>query len=189
MTDEAATHLPESYWVLPGQFLAGEYPGHYDQEQTRLRLDKLLEAGIDTFIDLTRPDELQPYESILKEQAHAYGREVAYQRHPILDRGLPSAEQMTETLNAIDAALAHGGKVYVHCWGGVGRTGTTVGCFLVRHGRTGRQAMEQIAEWWQAMPKNEFYPRSPETDEQVQFILDWNEAGNEHGPLGGTGPA
>ncbi len=26
------------------------------------------------------------------------------------------------------------GAVYVHCWGGVGRTGTVVGCWLLRHG-------------------------------------------------------
>ena len=31
--------------------------------------------------------------------------------------------------------------MYLHCWGGVGRTGTVVGCWLVRHGRTGDEAL------------------------------------------------
>ena len=41
---------------------------------------------------------------------------------------------MTRILDDVDAALADGGAVYVHCWGGIGRTGTVVGCWLVRHG-------------------------------------------------------
>jgi rhodanese/phosphatase family protein len=173
--DASRTSLPESYWVLPGRLLAGEYPGRFEAEETRRRMEALLEAGIDTFIDLTRPDELPSYVAILEEQARLRARQVSYQRHPILDRGLPSREGMTATLNAMDLALSKGSGVYVHCWGGVGRTGTTVGCFLVRHGRTGAQALEQIAEWWQAIPKNRVYPRSPETDEQMQFILEWKE--------------
>jgi protein tyrosine phosphatase len=82
---------------------------------------------------------------------------------------------MIATLNILDEALSKGHNVYLHCWGGIGRTGTTVGCYLVRHGKTGQQALDQIAEWWQDVPKRVFYPRSPQTDAQVQFILDWKE--------------
>ena len=32
----------------------------------------------------------------------------------------------------------------MHCWGGVGRTGTTVGCWLVRHGRSGTEALAEL---------------------------------------------
>ena len=35
--------------------------------------------------------------------------------------------------------------VYVHCWGGIGRTGTVVGCWLVRHGMTGDEALAEFA--------------------------------------------
>ena len=50
------------------------------------------------------------------------------------------------------------GGVYVHCWGGIGRTGTTVGCWFVRHGRTGDQALAEIAERWQWMEKAIRFP-------------------------------
>jgi hypothetical protein len=174
MTNHALP-ISESYWVIPGQFLAGEYPGRFGEEQTRLRLDSLLEAGIDTFIDLTQPGELPPYLTILNEQARIYEREVNYLNFPILDRGLPTHTEMIAILNGLDDALSNGHKVYIHCWGGVGRTGTTVGCYLVRHGKTGNEALEQIAVWWQYVPKHLSFPRSPETDLQGQYILDWKE--------------
>jgi Cyclin-dependent kinase inhibitor 3 (CDKN3) len=168
--------FPESYWVLPGRFLAGEYPiRSFTDDQARLRLDTLLEAQIDTFVDLTQLGELQPYLSLLQEQARVYERKVNYLRYPILDLGLPACAEMVATLNGLDDALSNGHQVYLHCWGGIGRTGTTVGCYLVRHGKTGQQALDQIAEWWQDVPKRQFYPRSPQTDAQVQFILDWKE--------------
>lgn len=172
---ETPLPLAESYWVIPGHFLAGEYPGNFDEEGTRRRLDALLEAGLDTFINLTRPDELPSYEKSLNEQARLYERTLTCHNFPIADRGLPTASQMTAILDTIDAALAANHKVYLHCWGGVGRTGTAVGCYLVRHGRTGAQALEQLAAWWREVPKRSVYPRSPETDEQVGFILDWQK--------------
>ncbi len=174
--------ISESYWVLPGRFLAGEYPGRFDAEQTRRRIDAFLESGIDTFIDLTESDELETYLPILREQASAYGAKVEYHHFPIRDFGLPQREEMTRILDAIDDALTKGHKIYLHCWGGVGRTGTTVGCYLVRHGMKGQQALDQIAAWWRGVPKSAVHPRSPETKEQVQFILEWSEpASQENG--------
>jgi hypothetical protein len=167
--------FPESYWVIPGRFLAGEYPGRFDEGETRRRLDALLEQGCASFIDLTTPGELPPYLPVLEDLARARGTGIEYRRFPIDDRGLPTPGRMTEILDAIDASLAGGRPVYLHCWGGVGRTGTTVGCYLVRHGRSGAQALDRLAEWWLEVPKRSAYPRSPETDEQVQFILGWRE--------------
>lgn len=165
--------IPESYWVLPGRFLAGQYPGGFVEDKVRLRLDGFLAAGIDTFLDLTGGNELPPYEAVLREQARIYEKEVRVLHFPITDFGLPTRSGMTATLDAIDNALAAGRKVYVHCWAGVGRTGTVVGCYLVRHGRSGAQALAQIAEWWANDPRRDRYKRSPETDAQVKFILDW----------------
>lgn len=161
------TPILESYWVVPGKFLAGEYPLHKDVEESTRRIAGFLDAGIDTFIDLTEAGELIPYEPFLR------GHAITCHRFAIGDYGLPSKEKMTTILDTIDAALATGHKVYVHCWGGVGRTGTTVGCYLVRHGMTGSQALGQLAHWWRNVPKSARFPRSPETDAQVKFILDW----------------
>src|SRR5687768_16100150 len=126
----------ESYWVEPGRFLAGEYPGGFGVEAARPRIEAFLNSGINTFIDLTQPHELTPYEGILKEQARIREMDAAYHRFAIRDHYIPSRETMTHILDTIDEALHLGRNVYVHCYGGIGRAGTTVGCYLVRHGQT-----------------------------------------------------
>jgi hypothetical protein len=169
------TPIRESYWVVPGRFLAGEYPGSFEAQTARWRVGAFLEAGINAFIDLTQPGELVPYEPILEQEAETRGLKISYQRFPIRDGGLPAPELAARTLDAIDNAMDAGKQVYVHCWGGVGRTGTIIGCHLVRHGLSGQQALDRIAQWWAQSPKLVRYPRSPETDQQVRFILDWRE--------------
>jgi hypothetical protein len=165
----------ESYWVEPGKFLAGEYPGDFKPETTRKRVDALLEAGFNTFIDLTRPNETIPYIRTLLEQAKYYDIEVQHHSYPIGDFGLPTPEKMMKILNTLDKSLLAGRRVYLHCWGGIGRTGTTVGCYLVRHGKTGEEALHQLAEWWKSVPKSQIHVHSPETRAQADFILKWNE--------------
>jgi len=167
--------ISESYWVEPGRFLAGEYPGQYTTESTQQRIDALLEAGFDTFIDLTRPNETVPYYRILLEEAKIYEMKVERYNFPIGDFGLPIPETMMSILDTIDTALQNGKKIYLHCWGGIGRTGTTVGCYLVRRGRTGEEALKQLAEWWRSVPKSHIHQHSPETLDQVQFIRKWVE--------------
>lgn len=163
----------ESYWVIPGQFLAGEYPGRYAENMTEQRIDAFLQAGFTAFIDLTSSGELPEYAKILKEQARHYQVDVSHQRFSISDFGLPTPEKMTEILDTLDSALNNGEKVYLHCWGGIGRTGTVVGCYLVRQGYSGEKALALLADCWQTVPKSLLNPRSPETDAQRAFILNW----------------
>lgn len=167
--------VPESYWVIPGQFLAGEYPLREDIEESAQRIKAYLDSGIDTFINLTEAGELVPYEVFLLESAQNRSINITCYRFPIVDYGLPSKETMKTILDTIDDALAKKHKIYIHCWGGVGRTGTTVGCYLVRHGMTGAEALEQIAEWWRNVPKSASFPQSPETKAQQRFILNWKD--------------
>ena len=80
---------------------------------------------------------------------------------------------MDRILDAIDHALAGGKSVYVHCWGGVGRTGTVVGCYLVRHGATGSSALDTLARLWSGVEKCHRMPHCPETAAQRRFVADW----------------
>ena len=171
--DSRPVPIPNSYWLPGTRILAGEYPGARDARATSARLELFLDAGITSFIDLTRPGELAPYEPSLREMAAGRGLEVHYQRLPITDFSVPTPEFMHRILDLIEAEHAAGRTVYVHCWGGVGRTGTVVGCHLVRSGLDGKAALARLAELWRTVEKCDWCPDSPESDEQRAFVLDW----------------
>jgi hypothetical protein len=164
----------DTYWVIPGKLIAGEYPGTrliYDPLLAR-KLDYLLEHKVSYFLDLTEPGELTPYDEKLFEEAGWMGYQVEYHRFPIPDYGVPSRVKMNELLDTLDAAMQAGQVVYLHCWGGIGRTGTLVGCYLVRHGLTGEQALARLAALRSGLP--DAWRRSPESDSQWQMVLEWN---------------
>jgi predicted aconitase with swiveling domain len=161
-----------SYWAGE-RLLAAEYPGHWDDDVARRRLQAYLDSGVTCFIDLTEEGELVPYDHLLPAHA-ADGRRIIYQRMAIRDLGLPrSPEFMAAILDKIDHGIAAGHTVCIHCWGGIGRTGTVVGCHLVRHGRNGDQALAEIAHHWQTVEKRSRHPRSPEMPEQMAYVRLW----------------
>jgi len=169
--DEIRKFLSDAYWVVPDVFLAGPYPEGWGEESVRRKIDTLIETGIALFVNLTRPGELQPYEEILYQQARVYGKDVEHWRAPIIDLGVPNSDQMTTILDIIDDAINDSRHVYVHCHAGIGRTGTIVGCYLVRHGMDPEIALDQIAKWREDLPTGFF--SSPENDDQRNMILNW----------------
>jgi len=171
------SNLPNknTYYVIPDLFLAGEYPGASTINETRDRIKEYLACGVNFYIDLTEERELMPYEDLLRLEAEKMKLPVEYYRMSIRDLSVPDKELMTEILDTIDNAISKNKKAYVHCWGGVGRTGTVVGCHLVRNGKTGEKALEQIAIWWQEVEKIYWHPTSPQTKEQRDYIRCWNE--------------
>lgn len=166
-----------TYWVVPGKLIAGEYPGNDSEQATRTKLRRYLDCGITFFLDLTQEGEKMPYESIVMDEAATRGVDVKYVRLPIQDFGIPTLARMEEILDAVDEANATGHSVYVHCRGGIGRTGTTVGCYLVRKGNTGQDALREVNRLFQNSGRSRESYRSPETDAQEAFVRGWHEQG------------
>jgi hypothetical protein len=83
-----------------------------------------LNVGVRHFIGLTEFGELIPYEAILSEESRSANITATFQRFPIRDVSVPrNAVHLGEILLTIDRRIREGGAVFVHCWGGVGRTG------------------------------------------------------------------
>lgn len=94
-------------------------------------------------------------------------------RFPIQDVSIPvSAESVKELVRQILGILKENerNKMYIHCWGGVGRTGTIVGCLLShQHDYDYKKAMNALKKAFSDCPKSA-YRHTPETQEQCDFI-------------------
>ncbi len=156
--------IPRSYRVGEWPLFAGAYPGSDGDADAEAEVTALCGAGVDLFFDLTEFGELEPY-------AHLLPGGIEHRRFPIPDFTVPRPGYAAQILDELASVLAGGKTVYVHCWGGRGRTGTLVGCWLVRHGLRGRDALETIARWRQGLPDARL--ASPETAEQRDLVLRW----------------
>lgn len=158
-----------AWWAEPGRLLAGEYPGSDDPDHRDLKLALLADAGIDTIIDLTREDDhLQPYGDAWKKLGETRGRRLERIHHPIRDLGVTTPEGYDAILADIDAALAADRGVYVHCWGGVGRTGTVVGIHYLSRGADAEGALGKIRRARQGTRKA--HRPAPEMPCQIEAI-------------------
>jgi protein-tyrosine phosphatase len=167
--------IVNTYWVIPSEFLAGEHPVELEERMTVERLTALLDAGIRTFVNLTQEREkMQTYFGHLHTMAIDRQIKIENLQIPIPDRGIPSIECMKSILDAIDNSFANKNPVFVHCFAGVGRTGTVVGCYLKRHGQAKRQdVIKKISGLRRLMPGGR--EASPHTPEQIQFVKNWEE--------------
>ncbi|MBK8932657.1 MAG: dual specificity protein phosphatase family protein [Chloroflexi bacterium] len=177
-----ALPTPDSYEVIfdgltavppHGRLLAGEYPSAPTQAKAEAKLARFLDTGVTFFLDLTEAGEyqLREYATAVQAKATARGQQVTHHRQAVPDMSAPSATQMTKILDTLDTALENGETVYVHCFGGIGRTGTVIGCWLVRHGLTGEEALANIAAWRANTPDG--HRTSPETNLQRQMVHRW----------------
>ena len=158
--------------------MAGPYPGEKQEAEAIRSLTELIDAGVTFFLDLTHPkgastDPLEPYEHLLHRLPD--GRQAGYARRSIDDLGVPDIQSMARLQAQISGLITNGEVPYIHCWGGVGRTGTVVGCRLVEQGMSGEEAIAHVAALRVGL-ENADKP-SPENELQMAFIRDWKRTG------------
>jgi protein tyrosine phosphatase len=182
------TQLP-FYWVVPQRLAAGPYPGAAEPAGCTTKLQALLEQGVRAFVDLTEPGEvsrlgpLAPYQGQLKELSETTEVPTRYRRFAVADLSVPTPLSMLQILDHLDAEVAAGRPMYLHCLGGKGRTGTVVGCYLLRHASrllprvepvSPQIALEQIVR----LRATQGIPAaldSPQTVSQFEFVRAWAE--------------
>ncbi|MFN7629174.1 MAG: hypothetical protein ACK5PZ_20300, partial [Pirellula sp.] len=61
----------------------------------------------------------------------------------------------------------------VHCYGGIGRTGTVVSCWLLRHGYATNQNVFEILRELRQADEERAWRDAPENEKQKSFVLQW----------------
>ncbi len=174
----SAPPITSSYWVVPRSLLAGAYPGDPDPAEHHEKVQLLVDAGIRTFVNLMEEDETNragepfvPYQDLAVKLCP----EVTCLRYPIQDLSAPPVPQMASILDAIDNSVKVGKPAYVHCWGGVGRTGVVIGCWLLRHGLAKPSDVLAVLMRLRKQDRERGNRVSPETDRQQKFVRQWRE--------------
>jgi ADP-ribosylglycohydrolase len=171
---EAPAPLPRSYWVLPGKLLAGGYPGRGrggspagtepGDSLPGAALNVLVGAGVDAFLDLTSPGEDLGVPPYAVPPGSAFVRRGA----PLEDMSADD-RAVGRAVAELESLLAAGKTVYMHCVGGLGRTGTIVGSYLVGKGLV---APGEAVSLLKALRAGTDKPEadSPQTEEQRRLV-------------------
>jgi protein-tyrosine phosphatase len=123
------TGRPSYYfgWITPSILLGGQ--------PARKVWATLIRRGITGVINLR-----QEYDY----RAEVGGLALRYLYLPTVDNTAPSQAHIHQGVEFLEEELGKGGKVYVHCWEGLGRSPTLVAAYLVKTGLTPDEAWKMI---------------------------------------------
>ena len=168
----------KTYWILPSKLMAGAYPAHPKNGEHRKIISALIECGITDFINLVLDDETgmggTSFRGYIKDYRDTapIGMNPVMHKFPIPDEEVPDVTYMIQILNKVDELLKLGRVPYIHCWGGKGRTGTVVGCWLVRNRYAAQEgALFRLKEL--TAEQMEFFWHTPNTPEQQEYVTAW----------------
>jgi hypothetical protein len=194
----------DASWLIPGYVLCGSYPGASPgRASDNGLLSQVRAAGVSTFVCLQ--DELPPQDAPwpadgvpnLSDRAkwaagnflsyrEAAGPDASFVHIPLPDRSVAeSLDALDDIVCGLRRRIEAGEKLYLHCWGGRGRTGLIAACLLgaLYGDLDAAQALERVQCYydlrqplgrgggsWKDYPTRKL---SPETDEQNNQVRDW----------------
>ena len=119
-------------WVIDGKLAGHEGPS---SEQDLIWLRR---QGVLTLVRLIEREEIE----VDTDQFRKLGM---WDFHaPIPDCGVPNPEQIDRIIRFIDGSISAGRPTGVSCKFGLGRTGTILACYLVRHGSDANVAIDEV---------------------------------------------
>jgi protein-tyrosine phosphatase len=128
-------------------------------------LRKIQREGIETIISMLEAWEAKSL-GLASEGAFCHELGLRFVSYPIADRSAPSDRGGFEAfVSGLANRLQTGEKIGVHCRGCIGRSTIVAACALVKLGWTAREALAAIEAARGCMV--------PDTEEQVEFILDF----------------
>jgi len=154
------------YEVYPSRLLVGKYPYNPGADEPFLLLDRIVELGYNSFVDLTEEDELTHYDGFL---AKRYERGIRYKRFEIEDYSVPTISDMQETTQHIISELEKGKNLYIHCRGGIGRSCLVLACFLSEKFKDPDKAVAETENYFSASSAAKI-SKCFSTEEQLEFV-------------------
>jgi len=120
-------------WIEEGKILAGSIP------TTPADVDLLRSKDIRAVISLTRRDVCD-YPGMTKALDDIY-----YVHVPIPDNGIPEDKTLKRALQEMEFAANRNSPFYIHCRGGIGRTGLIlIAWYVIRNGWSLERARQQV---------------------------------------------
>ncbi len=154
-----------TWWGIEGEVLCGEYP--YSAQAHSHKLDALIKAGFTTFVDLTHiDDQLESYQGDLSISTLD---NLMMIKNPIPNEGVVELDNYIKLASKILLSLEHGDKVYLHCWGGVGRTATVLGVLLALRSDWPSELIFEYIDAQRATTSKGDRP-APSTQEQCDIV-------------------
>ena len=170
MTDELKYKPTGHSYRVDERVWAGEYPvWEWGRAAGMQQLELYTAFGIDHFVDLTEEGEMPPYAALLTDKAERYS-------FPISNGGVPSSvRSVVELFRGIEDVLTsrQGARLYIHCVGGAGRTGTIVACYYVYFGA---MSADEALAWMRSRfttHGGSAWMSAPETPVQEEFVREF----------------
>ena len=133
-------------WLIPGKLAKAPMPD--DEDLMRWKAE-----GITAVVNLLETS----FEDIVRDEKNA-GFKVMHSS--VNDFNAPTIEQLDEIVDWISAEIDAGGKVLVHCFAGIGRTGTVLIACMLNNGMGMSEAIEKVLS----------LGSSPQSDEQMAVL-------------------
>jgi predicted protein tyrosine phosphatase len=120
------------------------------------------QAGFDIIVSLLTPDEADEMD-LKMEERYSRQHHMEFMSFPIVDRSVPESRAAAmKLIEHLEAELARGKNVNVHCRQGIGRSALIAAGLLLARGVPKEEALQRIS--------TSRYAPVPETPEQRQWI-------------------